>query len=474
MKSDFKILTVGMGFRLIDVFWKPIQLTTGFAFFHILEPLLDLVELKKRNADLKNYFCMRDDIILPLPLLSEEDKKNLSFLENQHGVPTIHNMIMGDFIIRKLNYLDALRYASCLTNNIESLFIKIKPSVIIGGFDGIHTAIAFAVARKLNIPWYAINFTSIPKGLTGFCEGLTPDKAVNIGFWSDDNLRILAEKTITDFEQRNLTTPLYSSANNIWIIIKRLPAHLKALLNALKCVITFRFDKYTQLPLRYIINRYLRKRVNILFLPWKWFIESPIQEEFILFGLHMQPESSIDVWAPFFANQFSVVESIARSIPPTHKLLVKMHRSDADNYSRRQLDNLKKLPGVKLVSPFVNSREFIERSSLIIAIQGNMALEAAILGKPVLVFGDTRFMHMPSVSRVGRITDLPEQIRNKLKEAKPDKEKIIQGFMSYLSCFAPGCYNDWNKTPDPSEIKALSEFFNKLREFIERNNKCAE
>ena len=56
--------------------------------------------------------------------------------------------------------------------------------------------------------------------------------------------------------------------------------------------------------------------------PKKLFLNEPPKEPYIFFGLHMQPETTIDVYAPFYSNQFAIIESISRSIPPTHALLV--------------------------------------------------------------------------------------------------------------------------------------------------------
>lgn len=155
-----------------------------------------------------------------------------------------------------------------------------------------------------------------------------------------------------------------------------------------------------------------------------------------------------------------------RATPPSHAILVKLHHSDADNYSRKALDRLRRLPGVHLVSPFASSRQFIENSSLVFAIQGNIALEAAMLGRPVLVFGDTKFMDLPSVSRVNRTTDLPMQIRSKLSDSLPTREAIILGVMSYLSRYAPGCYNNWELWHSDEEIQSMASLFNSLRDYL--------
>jgi hypothetical protein len=98
-----------------------------------------------------------------------------------------------------------------------------------------------------------------------------------------------------------------------------------------------------------------------------------------------------------------------------------------------------------------------------------MALEAALLGRPVLVFGDSGFVKLPSVTKVGRVTDLPEQIRNKLTEPTPDREAIVRGFMAYLASYAPGCYNDWTKIPTAAEIAGLASHFRALGDALQRS-----
>ena len=92
------------------------------------------------------------------------DKSLLASLE-QDGLPTIHNMIMGDRIVSKLEYADVLGYATFLARRLGAIFDEIKPSVIIGGFDAIHGGLALAVARERNIPWFALNFSVLPPGL---------------------------------------------------------------------------------------------------------------------------------------------------------------------------------------------------------------------------------------------------------------------------------------------------------------------
>ena len=456
----FHVLTVGWSLDVIRRLADPIEAATGFTFSHILDPSVDRAGFANHTD--RRVFFVRDDLRFPLP---EADTALLAGLESP-GVPTIHNMIMGDRLLRKLDYGQVLVYACYLARRFEELLLQIKPSVIIGGFDGLHSGMALAVARKVGIPWFAMTFTAIPLGLVGFCTGMSPDTAFSCLPAEPDAIRKLAEGTLSEFEARRLDVPAYLSANTIAMILKRFPAHLRRFSQAIRPVLGTHFDPFTQVRPRDLAREYIRKRLNLFRLSKQPFLRTPPARPYLFFGLHMQPESSIDVWSPFFADQFAVIEAIARSTPPDHELLVKLHKSDADNYSPRQLGHLRSLPGVRLVSPHAQSRDFIEKASLVLAIQGNIAMEAAMLGRPVLLFGDSKFAQMPSVSKVNRMTDLPAQIRGKLSEERPDREAIVRGLMSYLSSYAPGCSNDWQEMPSDAEIRALAEHFKALRDYV--------
>ena len=462
--------TIGYNLELVECFWNRIQADTSFRCFHILHPSIDQHDLNQYSGTKEHLFLSSG---ASMHQVSQNEKVRLAALE-QNGVPTIHSMIMSDRVVRLLDYPEALAYASHLMNRFEVVLRQIRPSVIISGFDGLHSSIGLAVSRKLGIPWFALHFSTYPRGLTGFCTGLTPDTAVAVQPSSPEALKALAEHTLSEFEKKRIAAPACLSASSFREVVKRLPVHLLTFGDSLHRAIAQRFDKFTQYPARRLAIEYLRKRRNMALLPDKWLVEDPPSTPFLFIGLHMQPESSIDVWAPFYSNQFNVIEAIARATPPTHELLIKLHKSDADNYSRRQLDRLRRLPGVRLVAPHASSRMFIEKAALVLGIQGNIALEAAMLGRPVLVFGDTKFTDFPSVSRVERITDLPEQIRNKLAEGQPTREEIVRGYMSYLSHFAPGYANNWEILPSDGEIASLSDQFRYLREFLQRRIRCAE
>jgi hypothetical protein len=468
IQNPFHVVSVGWDAQLIAGLLDRVEATTGQQFSHIVLTPADRGSLDDRPGRTRFYY-VREDVRAALP---QADRALLGSLERP-GVPTINNMILSDRAVRHLDHGESLKYATCLARRLTELLDKLAPSVVIGGFDGLHGAIGFAVARKLGIPWVAMHFSTIPKGLSCFCSGLTPDTDISLTEPPIGQLRALAETTLRHFEDKTLAVPAYSSANNIGMVLERLPGHAKALATAAANALTGRTDRYRAYPVSRLCQEYVRKRANLLTLPRNWFLEQPPRTPYIFFGLHFQPESSIDVWAPFFSDQFNVIEQIARSTPSTHQLLIKLHKSDADNYSRRQLNRLRRIPGVQLVSPFASARAFIEGASVTVSIQGTIGLEAAMLGKPVLMFGDSRVLKLPSASKVGVITELPNQIRTKLRESPPDRDAIVRGLMSYLKSFSPGCYNIWDVLPSNEEIEWLAGQFRNLELFLENQERPA-
>jgi hypothetical protein len=69
-----------------------------------------------------------------------------------------------------------------------------------------------------------------------------------------------------------------------------------------------------------------------------------------------------------------VIELMSRSLPPTHKLLVKLYKSDTPNCAAPDLARWARLP---LVSPDADSVEFIKGAELVFSIQGTIGRHVA-------------------------------------------------------------------------------------------------
>ncbi|MEX0734723.1 MAG: hypothetical protein WD944_02685 [Steroidobacteraceae bacterium] len=465
--SALHVLTVGWDQVLVDGLCTPIAAKSRHRFSHILHPRHSALEFRGRPDQGLHFF--RES---PRDAIPEADYELLRSLEAE-GVPTVHNMVLGDRVVSALEYREALGYATFLARRLAELFDELKPSVVISGFDGIHAGIALAVAKQMGVPWFALNFSVIPPGLACLCDGMSPAARVQLPAAGDaGELRAFAEASLLRFESGTLHAPAYVDSHSSSIAGKlgRIPGRMTALVRTIRNSQQRDILRFTDTPGRVSVSAAVRsirraaaarKAVSTSVA-----LATPPSSRYILFGLHMQPESSIDVWAPFFSNQMWVIELLSRSIPPSHQLLVKIHKSDLTNYSGDQYEQMQALPGVKLVRPFVDSRTFIDRADLVVSIQGTMGLEAALLGKPVIMLGDSPVTKFPSASSIREIQDLPELIRRKFSEPPPTREQIVQAYASYLAPFAPASHNDWRLKIGEREIEGYVRLFDRLQSYL--------
>jgi hypothetical protein len=459
--TSFKFVTVGTSPGLVKNLWNRIATAGDYSISHIVHPSFD------RNSwghfvSKKNIHFLREDVRLPLP---PPDRELLASLE-QDGVPTIHNMIMSDRMVSKLAYREALSYATLLTRRLVLLYQEVQPSIIIGGFDALHGSLGFAVARTLNIPWCAMLFSSIPSGRVAVCTDLSPASMVALGLDAKGELRLQADKLLRDFEERKIQAAAYIPPKLLSpsFVMRRIPGQLKALIRVARRRKLKEHLKFTDPPNSYSIGALFgeafRLRKNVWALRHQRLLDAPGVGRYAFFGLHTQPESSIDVFAHFFSNQVRVIELLSRSLPPTHRLLVKLHKSDAPNYSTAALAALSRFPAVELVSPYADTYSFIKDADIVFSIQGTIGLEGALLSKPVVMFGDSPAKIFPTVSTVGKITDLPRLVREQLdSKIKPSRGEIVDALACYIAPFFPASPNDWSVVPTESQIAGYVRLF---------------
>jgi len=151
-----------------------------------------------------------------------------------------------------------------------------------------------------------------------------------------------------------------------------------------------------------------------------------INEKFVYFPLHFEPEISLSLIAPFNSYQIETVENVAKSIPIGCKLFVKEHPM-MGKFGWRNISDykkIKKMPSVELIHPSVPNETLLTNCSLVVSIAGTSSLEAAFYGKPSIVFAETIFSDLPSVYKINKIDELPNAIRLSLKKKVDIKDLV--------------------------------------------------
>lgn len=463
--KTFSILTLGYGYHLIEKIWNEVARRTGYQISHIPHPsLFPSHKLQGGfSADASRMFYLFD---APQKSLPKADLNFLAELEGGEG-PTIHNIILGDSQLRQLPYADTLDYISAAAHRFQDILSKAKPDVVLSGFDGFQSTLFMLVCRTMDVPWFALTYLPIPHGMTGFSTTNTSKGVRAFGPVDHSVIREQADLAISAFRKRSLVTHVPETENSLRNIFKFIPLRLRNLADNLKSTINGNWDRFTRRSPLDSAKDYVRRRRNYLFNQSIKLLCSPPRTPFVFFGFHMQPEMGIDVWAPFYSDQLHVIDCISRALPPTHRLLVKLHRIDSDNWSNAQLASIKAKPGVDIVSPNADTYEFLRRADIVFSIQGTIALESALLGRQVITFGETMYEDLPTVTRVVNLTDLPGLVRKKLKEPPLPRLDIQQGLERLITRFRKGLHNNWDNDPTDSQMGAFCTHLNSLRCFLD-------
>jgi hypothetical protein len=476
--SQFHIVFVGCAMQKLTSMASHAHRETGCRVSYVVTSTRDVKSLRDCGVPVDDIHHIDERDSMRMPTAAELEE--LASLEGD-GIQTIHNMILSDAVVSKLPYEDALAYVRHLAIGFRRVFRQLQPSVVLGGHDRVQSAMGAAVARAEGFPWFALNFSVVPIGHIALSTGIIPDRMIAIRGSRANEFIPDAERILEEFESGRLKAPAYISAHNMRLIVSRLGHHVKEALRTTRSVMSGRFDRHGDYPLRFKVRRYLRKRKNMLTLPKSWFLTAPPKEPFLFFGLHMQPESTPDVVAPMVSNQLAIIEQVARAMPPTHRFLVKLHISDADNYSRAQLRSILRFPGVRLVAPTVSSREFIDKCDVVLTIAGTMGMEAALLGKPLILFGKMNYDVFPSVRRAGDPFDLPKLVREQIAAERPPRKAIVRALAEYLNTYVQATetgskvrVDDWTVEASASELHGFADLVRRLDGYLAQRASRAE
>lgn len=114
--------------------------------------------------------------------------------------------------------------------------------------------------------------------------------------------------------------------------------------------------------------------------------------DYIFFPLSVTPEASTCVVAPEFADQLTVVGTLARGLPAGWRLVVKDHLPMCGRRTRAFYEQILRYQNTVLVDPTIRSTELIRRARLTAVIAGTSGWEAMLMGCPVLAFGDVWYL----------------------------------------------------------------------------------
>lgn len=354
--------------------------------------------------------------------------------------PKVNDIILMDRLLCKKNWNFSLQYIGHVARSVAAFFSSNEISLVSSWRDTAVQLTSMLVARQQKIPFVIPTRLRIPQEVYGFCTAHHTESFLAFAKPTSSDLD-WAEQFLSKFESRGVRPALKKATRNFIDVLRLMPAHFRAFMYELRRSFADIGNDYTRYPLGRLVSLYAKRRVYLLI--YKLFnpCERDLQknQQFCLYALQTQPESSIDVQGSYFSNQLELIRNIARSLPSDHLLYVKVHPTDVDGKSLSFYRQIKKIPSVVLVDHAVDSRTLLENASIVFALTGTIAYEAGLMQKPVIVFARNFFNALPTVHRCDAPAALPALIARLLGEdpqMKNGRAKIVSLLANLrASCF---------------------------------------
>lgn len=210
----------------------------------------------------------------------------------------------------------------------------------------------------------------------------------------------------------------------------------KSIFNANKNFTHHNFiDRLTNGVLR-VINRFYLERIH------KYNDFASIEGKIAFFGLHVQPESSIDVVGPYFSDQLKLIKDFRRALPFDTALVIKEHPNLLGQKPIQFFRELKNLPNVFIVHPKTSTFNIYKRANLVLTVSGTIAYEAGMLGIPAIIFSRQFFKGLSSVHYCADVTQLKPLALNLLRGLQVDESADVACMDLIIGRSYPGYWTD--------------------------------
>ncbi|ADL51941.1 hypothetical protein [Clostridium cellulovorans] len=407
--------------------------------------------------------------------VSKEDLEFVEDMQIKTGV-SFNSVYYMDRIISNWDYEKALRYFTYVVCESSKFIDKHNIKIITSEITAAHEVLISLVCkykRKL----YAVPQTiRMPSERFAFFDGIEISKVIPVeSEISNDSLENICKK-IYDIVTVTKEKPFY------WNQLIKIPKYdlkfVKRCFIKLNESIRLSKNDASVKPLKYqlfVEKKYLKPFKSFI-LNRKNLFSKPdyLNEKYIIFTLHKQPESSVDVLGIKYNNQIETIRRLSKFVPSNTKIYVKEHSLAFGERNKGYLEEISKIPGVVMVDPYMDTLELAKHAELIVTITGTIAYEAGIMGLKAVTLIDMYFSKLSTVKYIKSENDIGEAlmsnvVHDKLNDIKHIKENILKYSFE-------GLVGDALNSPASISEKNISNMkyaFEKLISYVEGNDNYA-
>jgi len=256
-----------------------------------------------------------------------------------------------------------------------------------------------------------------------YLHDLTDDQRIEANFKIEEGLGTTIEKALADYvsgisklnEKSERYEPGYMKRQRLksqWsnkakeLITKGVPAELKVIKHQIGMILRGEYNPINPYHVG-ILGRakikYFRKK-NLFNCYQKMVDKCDYSKKYVYFPLHFEPERTTNPDGGRFHDQSVALASLRKLLPNDVEIFVKEHPSQfyfSDKGSRGRsplfYNLIKNIRGVRLISINEDSIKLVKHAQFSATITGTVAMEAAIMGKKSLTFGDTWYEGCPNI-----------------------------------------------------------------------------
>jgi hypothetical protein len=392
------------------------------------------------------------------------DLAYLSDWEQRCGIPLQHMIFAERHLLGRYTYEQVLKIAELVFKRAEADFDSVRPDVYFSEDVACLTSyIHWAVAKDRGVRILLINNSRFPKRVTTYSnpfqqwdllDAIFPDTPA--GTLSAQDLDD-ADAYIRNFRERPAPPPglLFRSRLNLGnrFDLGRLSSFSRRWFEDAQNPTLRSPTEVVMQRGRRLVRSYLAEALSLF--------ESPrAGEQYVLYPLHYQPEATTLVLAPYYLNQVALIEDIAKSLPAGFRLYVKEHIVSRGRWPLEFYAAIRRVPGVRLLSPNENTWALVRGAAAIAVITGTMGWEGILIDKPVVTFGRVFYNRYPLVYRAGELTKhaWPEVFRRAIFAHRSDPELLRRFVACSYKATAPGLTGNPASLPEilePENIRKL-------------------
>ncbi len=410
----------------------------------------------------------------------EVTEEKLKSIEEKYGTPTLWPFVCADRTWC-WDHIDDLKkkIAGCF-EFYEQYLNKHKINVIVcHGFSSMPHYVMYAVAKKLNIKIVTVTSARI--------DGLNILNGSPLENFSDifddidqhdisDNVREDVACYLSKFRKERVV-PDYVSLGK-----KQRQLSFSAVYNIIIRFIQYSYNYYIRnvfsndhtkkspfIRILHETKNHLNKFFHRRLISWDNYDPSQL---YVYFPLHVEPEASTMVMGPYYMNQISIIENVAKSLPINKLLFVKEHGSMLGLRKLSYYKSIAKIPNVRLISPSVDSHDIIKNSDLVVTITGTAGLEALFYKKPVITLGSIYYNYCPLVKKMGDIAPAgwADVIFHMLNNYQHNEEVFIAFLEKVFSVSFKGIYYESSLDKDAILAdKNIQAFADQIIDYINFN-----